>query len=87
MKLLIDTHLLLWAAGQPEKLPLTARSMLEDAQNNLVFSAASIWEVAIKQRLGRVGFKADGRGDTLHVVTDRRWHKISVPELLAIIGE
>ena len=61
MKLLIDTHLLLWAAGQPEKLPLQARSMLHDVQNILAFSAASIWEVAIKQSLGREDFKADAR--------------------------
>ena len=61
MKLLIDTHLLLWAAGQPEKLSPMARSMMEGVQNTLVFSAASIWEVAIKQGLGRVDFRADAR--------------------------
>jgi PIN domain nuclease of toxin-antitoxin system len=59
MKLLLDTHLLLWAAGQPERLPATARAMIEDAANPLVFSAASLWEIAIKTSLKRVDFRAD----------------------------
>jgi PIN domain nuclease of toxin-antitoxin system len=57
----LDTQLLLWAAGQPERLPLAARRMIEDAGNLLVFSAASIWEVAIKSGLGRSDFRADAR--------------------------
>ncbi len=61
MKLLLDTQLLLWAAGQPERLPLPARRMIEDARNQLVFSATSIWEVAIKSGLGRSDFRADAR--------------------------
>ena len=61
MKLLLDTHLLLWAADQPEKLSDEARVLLSDADNALVFSAASIWEVAIKQTLNRSGFRADAR--------------------------
>lgn len=59
MKLLLDTHLLLWAAGQPERLPAAARTMIEDPANPLVFSAASLWEIAIKQGLGRSDFRAD----------------------------
>jgi PIN domain nuclease of toxin-antitoxin system len=61
MKLLVDTHLLLWAAGQPEKLPAAARRMFKDAENTLIFSAASVWEIAIKQSLGRADFRADAR--------------------------
>lgn len=61
MKLLLDTQLLLWAAGQPERLPLGARRMLEDARNQLIFSTASIWEIAIKSGLGRSDFRADAR--------------------------
>ena len=59
MKLLLDTHILLWAAGQPEKLSETARTLLTTPGNVLFFSAASIWEVVIKLRLGREGFKVD----------------------------
>lgn len=61
MKLLLDTQLILWAAGQPERLPLPARRMIEDAHNELVFSAVSIWEVVIKSGLGRSDFRADAR--------------------------
>ena len=48
MKLLLDTHVLLWAAGDPAKLPEEARAMIEDPDHQLVFSAASLWEIAIK---------------------------------------
>ena len=61
MKLLLDTHLLLWAAGQPERLSRAARTLLEDPGNELLFSAASLWEVAIKRGLGRTDFRADPR--------------------------
>ncbi len=61
MKLLLDTHLLLWAAGQPERLPPAVRDMLEDPQNELVFSAASLWEISIKRSLGRADFQVDAR--------------------------
>lgn len=59
MKLLLDTHLLLWAAGHPERLSAAARTLLQSPRNSLYFSAASIWEVAIKNSLGREDFHAD----------------------------
>lgn len=61
MKLLLDTHLLLWAAGQPDRLTALARSLLADPQNELLFSAASLWEIAIKRSIGRVDFQVDPR--------------------------
>jgi PIN domain nuclease of toxin-antitoxin system len=61
LKLLLDTHLLLWAAGQPEQLSVTARTLLDDPQNSLVFSAASLWEITIKRGLGRPDFRVDPR--------------------------
>jgi PIN domain nuclease of toxin-antitoxin system len=61
MKLLLDTHLLLWAAGRPSRLPATARKLIDAPSNELLFSAASIWEVAIKRGLGRSDFQADPR--------------------------
>lgn len=61
MKLLLDTHLLLWAASEPERLSARAKAYFEDAEHELLFSAASIWEVAIKSGLGRVDFKVDAR--------------------------
>jgi PIN domain nuclease of toxin-antitoxin system len=61
MKLLLDTHLLLWAAGRPERLPVAARRLIEDAENELFFSAASLWEIAIKYGLGRDDFQVAAR--------------------------
>ena len=61
MKLLLDTHLLLWAAGEPEKLPPEAVAAIENPDNDLLFSAASLWEVSIKRGLGRADFTVDPR--------------------------
>ena len=61
MKLLLDTHLLLWAAFQPNRLSATARKLLDNPENELLFSAASLWEVAIKRGLGRHDFQVDAR--------------------------
>jgi PIN domain nuclease of toxin-antitoxin system len=59
VKLLLDTHIVLWAAGQPEKLSESARTFLTTPGNVLFFSAASIWEIVIKRGLGRKDFKVD----------------------------
>jgi PIN domain nuclease of toxin-antitoxin system len=59
MRLLLDTHILLWAAGVPDKLSKSVRSMLLDESNSLYFSSASIWEIVIKRGLGRKDFKVD----------------------------
>lgn len=61
MKLLLDTHLLLWAAAQPDQLSAAARELIEDPHNELLFSAASLWEVAIKNSLGRDDFSVNPR--------------------------
>jgi PIN domain nuclease of toxin-antitoxin system len=61
MKLLLDTHLLLWAAGRPDKLSAAARNIIDNPENELLFSAASLWEVAIKRGLGRDDFQVDPR--------------------------
>ena len=59
MKLLVDTHLLLWLAIGSDRLSAQARAVVEDAGNSPFFSAASIWEVAIKRGLDRPDFRAD----------------------------
>lgn len=56
MRLLLDTHLLLWALAEPERLDATTRAALEDPDNEVLFSAASLWEIAIKAKLGRPDF-------------------------------
>jgi PIN domain nuclease of toxin-antitoxin system len=61
MKLLFDTHLLLWAANEPKRLPKAARILMEDSDNDLLFSAASMWEITIKCNLGRKDFQVNAR--------------------------
>jgi len=56
MRLLLDTHVLLWALSAPEHLGKKAQLAIEDASNDVMFSAASIWEIAIKWALKRLDF-------------------------------
>ena len=59
MRLLVDTHLLLWATARSRRLPRAARLLLEDPANEVLFSAASLWEIVIKAALRRPDFKVD----------------------------
>jgi PIN domain nuclease of toxin-antitoxin system len=61
VKLLLDTHLLLWAAHDPKRLTKAARALIENSESELIFSAASLWEITIKQSLGRQDFSVDAR--------------------------
>jgi PIN domain nuclease of toxin-antitoxin system len=54
MKLLLDTHVFIWWADQPEKLSPAALSALEDEANELLLSVASVWEMQIKIQLGKL---------------------------------
>jgi PIN domain nuclease of toxin-antitoxin system len=59
VRLLVDTHLLLWAAASSNRLPRGARALIEDSANEVYYSAASIWEIAIKSALRRKDFRVD----------------------------
>jgi PIN domain nuclease of toxin-antitoxin system len=61
MKLLLDTHLLLWAASMPHRLSAHARAIIEARDSELFFSVASLWEIAIKRGLGRPDFQINPR--------------------------
>ena len=61
MTLLLDTQILLWASILPTALPRAAFALMNDPRNTLLFSAASIWEVAIKFALRRDDFDTDPR--------------------------
>lgn len=56
-RVLLDTHVLIWALRDQERLDRETRKLLEDPSTDVLFSAVSIWEVAIKARLGRADFK------------------------------
>lgn len=59
MKLLLDTHILLWSCAAPSSLPADATALINDLDNELFFSAASIWEVGIKNAMGKANFQFD----------------------------
>jgi PIN domain nuclease of toxin-antitoxin system len=59
MNVLIDTHILLWAVDLPRRVPVPVIEIIEDSQDTVFFSAASIWEVAIKASLRKADFDAD----------------------------
>ena len=54
MKLLLDSHTLIWAADDPAKLTALAQALLQDPSHDRLVSAASLWEIAIKFSLGRL---------------------------------
>ena len=59
MKLLLDTHVILWSAAEPEKLPAKIAGELEEESNELWFSSISVWEILLLAEKGRVVVKAD----------------------------
>lgn len=61
MKLLLDTHLLIWAADNIERVPVAARALMTDPKSELIFSVASLWEIAIKSGLNRPDFQVNAR--------------------------
>ncbi|REG48424.1 PIN domain nuclease of toxin-antitoxin system [Paraburkholderia sp. BL6669N2] len=77
MRLLLDTHLLLWAAADDPALSNEARAAIEDADNTLCFSVASIWEVVIKSALGREDFQLDARVLRRHLL-DAGYEELSI---------
>lgn len=54
MKMLLDTHALVWALSDPERLPVALRSAIEARSNVVYVSAASVWEIAIKTAIGKI---------------------------------
>jgi PIN domain nuclease of toxin-antitoxin system len=75
--LLVDTHLLLRAAGEPQKLSKKARRLLDDPASQLWFSAASLWEVAIKHSLGREDFRVEPRR-LRRGLLDNGWRELAI---------
>jgi PIN domain nuclease of toxin-antitoxin system len=62
MRILLDTHLLLWAAGFPKRLSPQAREIIGSSGNAIFFSVASLWEIEIKATLGREDFRDETVG-------------------------
>lgn len=80
MKLLLDTHILLWALGDAPELSRQARDLLEDDTNESIVSAVSIWEIAIKSAVSRKGRSAISwsAGEVLEKCTATAIHLLPV---------
>ena len=65
MRLLLDTHALLWSLNGDKRLGPTARSLLADRANDLIVSMASLWEIALKTQAGKLSADIQGISDTL----------------------
>ena len=61
MRLLLDTHVALWAIADDERLPASARELILDKHTEVFVSAASVWEIAIKHSLGRDDMPISGK--------------------------
>ena len=57
MELLLDTHVFLWWDSQAKRLGRPAKTLISNPSNRVFVSAASIWEIAIKRRLGKLAFE------------------------------
>ena len=81
MRLLLDTHVLLWAIAEPERLSRRARALLLDESNELLLSTASIWEIQLKRRAGKLQLP-DG-ADILRQHTVR----LGITQVISVIPE
>ncbi|MGK9054664.1 type II toxin-antitoxin system VapC family toxin [Neorhizobium petrolearium] len=61
MRILLDSHLLVWLVGASDRLPPEAREIIENVDNDIFFSSASIWELSIKYSSGKIGLELPPR--------------------------
>lgn len=83
MRFLLDTQLILWTASHPERLSVEAQNLIDDPANELYFSAASVWEIAIKSALGRSDFQIEPRV-LLRGLLDNRYQELPVTSRQAV---
>lgn len=82
MRLLLETHVLLWALSDPERLDERTRADLVDGRNTVLVSAASIWEIAIKRSLG----KSSAPSDLLTTLTETGFGSLSITAEHAVVA-
>ena len=84
MRLLLDTHALLWWLSDDPALPTSARKLIARANNTVLVSAASAWEIAIKFRLGKLPGAADLVADFSGFLKRERFESLSITDDHAI---
>jgi PIN domain nuclease of toxin-antitoxin system len=75
VRLLLDTHALLWALARPAKLPAPTAAAIRDPVNAVFVSAASAWEIAIKAGLGKLSVDLD---EVVRTSTDAGFEELAV---------
>ncbi len=80
MKYLLDTHILLWALLEPEKLSQKTKKIFLSKEHELLFSPVSIWEIVIKSHLGRDDFKVDAHL-ILRALLDNGYEELSITSM------
>ena len=78
MRVLLDTHALLWADLEPERLSRRARSVLESISSEVMVSAASAWEIATKVRIGKLPQAVQLSAELPQRIRDLGFHPIAV---------
>lgn len=78
MSILIDTHVFLWAAGIQGKLSSGARSILEDPEQPIFFSAVSAWEIAVKWSKGRLDLPSKPSEVVQHIVSTANFTQLGI---------
>lgn len=86
MRLLLDTHALIWWLADDPALPRIARDAMADGRNDVMVSAASAMEVATKHRLGKLAEAAALAQDFESIVADEGFHPLSISLQHAILA-
>lgn len=83
MRILLDSHLLVWLVGASDRLPLAAREVIENPENEIFFSSASIWELSIKYSSGKIGLELPPRM-LYRVLIESEFKELAVTALHAL---
>lgn len=83
MRLLLDTHALLWWLDGDRRLPKRARSLISDEANVIFVSAASAWEISTKARLGKLPGAVDVAADLAGIITGQAFTPLDITILHA----
>ncbi|WP_082766484.1 type II toxin-antitoxin system VapC family toxin [Paramesorhizobium deserti] len=77
MRLLLDTHALLWWLNDDEKLGRHARGLIGDAENDVLVSAVSLWEITVKLRIGKLEADID---EILAILPDQGFDRLDITD-------
>ena len=77
MRILIDTHIALWAITDSPRLPQKSRGLITDPGNDVWVSAASVWEISVKHALGREAMPVSG-AEAVHWFSVSGYRELSI---------